>query len=160
MDPKPITFFCSHKGNTGYLSQWFSCNFEENNIKFTSAEQYMMYRKALLFDDLETAASILATDDPKEIKKLGREIKNFNQATWELARYQIVLEGNKAKFGQNSELLEKLKATGDTILAEAADYDPIWGIGMNDKDPQRFDQTKWGLNLLGKVLMDVRRTSI
>lgn len=35
-------------------------------------EQYMMYEKALLFQDHETAGKILQTDDAAEIKALGK----------------------------------------------------------------------------------------
>ena len=54
------------------------------------------------------------------------------------------------KFSQNQDLKEKLKATGDTILAECAVKDCIWGIGLSMKDPDRLDRSKWkGQNLLG-----------
>ena len=46
------------------------------------------------------------------------------------------------KFSQNQDLKEKLKATGDTILAECAVKDCIWGIGLSMKDPDRLDRSK------------------
>lgn len=43
------------------------------------------------------------------------------------------------------------------ILAEASPVDLIWGIGFSINDLERFDDTKWeGLNLLGKILTEIR----
>jgi len=54
-------------------------------------------------------------------------------------------------------LKEKLLATDDKILVEVNPRDNIWGIGMDEDNPDIYDETKWrGLNLLGKVLMEVR----
>ncbi|KAI0379686.1 DUF1768-domain-containing protein [Hypomontagnella monticulosa] len=48
-----------------------------------------------------------------------------------------------------------LLATGDRLLVEASPFDRIWGIGFG---AQKADENrdKWGLNLLGRCLMDVR----
>ena len=53
------------------LSQWWGCEFSENGIEYTSAEQYMMAGKARLFDDRETLGQILDAHDPKAVKALG-----------------------------------------------------------------------------------------
>ncbi|KAI0478043.1 hypothetical protein F4859DRAFT_45893 [Xylaria cf. heliscus] len=48
-----------------------------------------------------------------------------------------------------------LLATGDRELVEASPFDRIWGVGFAAKGaPGR--RNKWGMNLLGKCLMDVR----
>ena len=46
------------------------------------------------------------------------------------ARFEIVVAGNVAKFGQNPALAKLLLDTGDRVLVEAAPRDRIWGIGM------------------------------
>lgn len=115
-----------------------------------------MYAKAILFEDMETAAKILANPDPRAQKALGREVKGYVDAVWNDHRYEIVFEICKAKF-QNVNLKKVLLNTGDTILVEASPYDTIWGIGLGMTDPRRFDPSNWkGLNLLGKVLTDLR----
>ncbi|WP_082264504.1 NADAR family protein [Gilliamella sp. App2-1] len=43
-----------------YLSQWYPCHFVIDNIQFSSAEQWMMYSKVLLFKDIDSANAILA----------------------------------------------------------------------------------------------------
>lgn len=69
---------------------------------------------------------------------------------------RIVLEGTLHKFRQNSELWRTLDATGDRILVEASPFDAIWGIGFEAKHALRQGEDKWGLNLLGKALMQAR----
>jgi hypothetical protein len=127
---------CFHNPNeeNAYLSNWYHCYFTVNNIIFSSMEQFMMYSKALLFKDKEVADSILNTDDFKEIKALGRQVKNFDEDTWNKNKQQIIYKGLHEKFSQNNELKEQLKGTGYKILAECAVNDKIWGIGLSMKD--------------------------
>lgn len=139
------------------FSQWYRCAFTEAGKAFNCAEQYMMHGKALLFDDAEVAAQVLAADHPREHKALGRKVKRFDDAVWRREREAIVLAGNRAKFTQNPELLPLLLATKGTTLVEASPYDKIWGIGLAASDPRAHDPDQWkGQNLLGKVLTRLR----
>lgn len=140
------------------LSQWYSSPFFENDNLFRTAEHYMMYRKALVFGATDAAAKILASKNPKEVKRIGRyEILNFDQKVWEDVREEVVYDGNYLKFSQNTRLLEFLLNTENKYLVEASPYDKIWGIGLSITDPRTKYQGSWqGLNLLGKALMLVR----
>lgn len=69
---------------------------------------------------------------------------------------RIVLEGTLYKFGQNQELWRKLDGTGEKELVEASPSDNIWGIGYAAKHALNQGEEKWGLNLLGKALMQAR----
>lgn len=152
-----IVCFHNPDEENGYLSNWAIFYFTVDGITFSSAEQYMMYQKAICFYDSEIAHKILATDDVAEIKKLGRQVLNYNDDIWSEIRQDVVYKGLLAKFEQNEELKEQLKSTGEAILAECAVHDKIWGIGLSMTDPNRFDQNKWkGQNLLGYTLMKVR----
>lgn len=72
-------------------------------------------------------------------------------------KYDIVVVGNKAKFGQNPELKEFLLSTSDAILVEASPYDKIWGIGLDRETAMKGTVDQWkGENLLGCALMEVR----
>ena len=154
---KTIICFHNPEEDNGYLSNWWLSDFKVDGIKFTSAEQYMMYGKAKLFGDVEAQAKILAVSDVATIKALGREVKGFDDGVWTANREKIVYTGLKAKFRDNEELKNKLLDTGDAVLAECAVHDRVWGIGLSMKDPNRFDMNKWrGLSLLGKLLMRVR----
>ena len=141
----------------GFLSNWYLSDFELDGIKFSSVEQYMMYQKARYFNDEYCMEEIMKTDDPSKIKSLGRQVSNFNSTYWNGIRQIVVYRALYAKFSQNEDLKEKLKATGDNILAECTVSDLIWGIGIPMGDDSLSDVSKWkGQNLLGYALMMVR----
>ena len=105
----------------------------------------------------DTAGEILRTDDVVRIKELGRQVSNYNESYWNGTRQIVVFEGLLAKFSQNGNLKNQLKATDDAVLAECAVKDRIWGIGLSMKDSDRFEISRWkGQNLLGYTLMMVR----
>lgn len=151
---------CFHNPDeeNGYLSNWYLSEFIIDDITFSSMEQYMMYEKAILFHDQETAEKILQTDNVAEIKALGRTVQNFDDTVWGQSREEIVYKGVFEKFRQNPELRKRLERTGEEVIAECAVKDKIWGIGLSMKDEDRFCVERWkGQNLLGKILMDVRK---
>lgn len=126
-------------------------------IEFLSAEQYMMYCKAMLFTDRNIAKRIIETKEAKEVKDLGRGVKNFVEDTWEVFRWQIVYQGNYYKFTQNTKLQEVLLSTQGTTLVEASPFDKIWGIGLSkDNKMAQIRQTWQGKNLLGEILTELR----
>lgn len=159
--PKFVFFWGHQKPKSGVskscFSQWYPARFEENGHSFATAEHYMMYHKALLFDNHEIAAQILDCNHPSEAKKLGREVVGFNEQTWNAKRFEIVVNANKLKFSQHPELGAFLMATGKRVLVEASPVDKIWGIGLAEDHEFADVPSKWnGLNLLGYALMEVR----
>ena len=170
--------------NHGYLSQWFSGNgcdsdlnhnpqftavdlFDTSSTKtfaFHNCEQYMMFQKASLFKDVKIKQKIIQEHNPKNIKKLGREVKNFNNATWNKYKEFIVYQGNLLKFSSNEDLKEKLLNTGNKVLIETSPFDSVYGVGLDyygrNLNKQQFDVLNvddWkGSNLLGFALMQVR----
>lgn len=135
----------------------------------------MMYQKAMLFGDSDVAEEVLVTSHPRDVKALGRLVKGFVEETWLANRYDIVYKGNMLKFttalteegfckGTSTSrelppltlsLRETLLATEQSQIVEASPYDRIWGIGFAEKGAKR-NEKRWGMNLLGKALMDVR----
>lgn len=145
------------------LSQWAKTPFIESNgtthedsVAFLTAEHYMMYKKAELFNDIDSMNFILETSSPKEAKRLGSLVKNFNQKVWDRYKFNIVYSGNVLKFQQNKNAYNELISTGDKIIVEACPYDRICGIGMEENDPNILNTILWGENNLGKALMEVR----
>ena len=155
-------FFYGHTNdkkeiNKSSLSQWYIKDFKINDITFNCMEKYMMYNKALLFDDKKTAYEILKSNQPKAIKELGRKVNNFNGDVWDKIKYTIVITGNYHKFSQNADLRNFLLSTKNKILAEASPYDKVWGIKMKYDDENIENPFLWkGENLLGFALMEVR----
>lgn len=141
----------------GIFSQWAPSEFTIDGMKFSHAEQYMMYKKAMLFGDTETANEIMKAAHPREQKALGRKVKGFDKDLWEQNCKQYVYDANYAKFTQNFMLLTGLMATGDTELVEASPEDKIWGIGLADTDPRAQNKETWqGTNWLGEILTKLR----
>ncbi|KAJ2891179.1 hypothetical protein MKZ38_000776 [Zalerion maritima] len=174
---------------TGWLSQWYQCAFEDDEGRaFASAEHYMMYHKALLFSS-PLAATLLSDPSspefpshplhPRDVKGVGRKVKNFDQKVWDARKMDIVTNASYFKFKnpvaeQEEEattdstgkgmkvkelggLTKMLMQTGDKEIVEASPYDRIWGIGMKEVDARRCQgRGKWGQNLLGQALVVAR----
>jgi len=159
METDNAIYFYSHKNKYGYLSNFYSCVFEEDDVKFNCSEQYFMYRKCVLFDSKNTCliTSILNNADPKKIKACGRQVKNFNQCEWDDVKYEIMTDALDLKFSQNENLLKQLLDTYPKKLYEASPVDSIWGIGLSDKQAVNTDKSEYGQNLLGRALMKIRR---
>ncbi|MEQ9503596.1 MAG: NADAR family protein [Deltaproteobacteria bacterium] len=140
------------------LSQWYVFPFEVDGVTYVTAEHWMMAGKARLFGDGAMLAAILAAPSPADAKKLGRRVRGFDEAAWKAARFDLVTEGNVAKFAADEALRTFLLGTGETILVEAAPRDRIWGIGMGVDNPDVHDPAKWrGANLLGFALVRARQ---
>jgi ribA/ribD-fused uncharacterized protein len=117
----------------------------------------MMAEKAKLFGDLDIHKKIIEAATPDQAKSLGRKVKGFVEEIWNAQRFDIVTEGNLAKFSQNPALQKLLLSTGSKILVEASPVDSIWGIGLAEGDERAKDPALWqGLNLLGFALMKTR----
>lgn len=152
-----VICFNDPTGETDFLSNWYVSNFEMGGYSYFAMEQYIAHQKALTFGDLEIAEKVMASWDFEEMKALGRQVRNYDNQVWNGIRQIVVYEGLLAKFGQNSELKQKLLATGDALLAEAEEYDSIWGIGLAMEDENNQNPAAWnGQNLLGFALMQVR----
>jgi len=141
----------------GPFSQWFPSKFKVGEQEFNCAEQFMMYSKAIFFDDKKIADQIMQSTSPRDQKKMGRQVKNFDESNWNQVAKSFVYVGNMAKFSQNPNLLEILMKTGDTILVEASPYDRIWGIGLDEVEAKTLPPEQWrGTNFLGLVLTQVK----
>jgi len=155
-------FFWGHRATRGRLtkaclSQWYPASFSVNGVRYSTAEHFMMAEKARLFGDFCAAEAIAECSDPRKAKRLGREVRGFDEAKWAASRWEIVVAGNVAKFSQNPAFGEFLCATAGKVLVEASPYDAIWGIGLGAASAGQTDPESWkGLNLLGFALMDVR----
>ena len=65
---------------------------------------------------------------------------------WHEVKLEIMRRAVRAKFMQNADLAEMLRATGTTELVEDSSSEPFWGFGPDGQ----------GSNWLGRVLMEVR----
>ncbi|MCP4214359.1 MAG: NADAR family protein [bacterium] len=156
-------FFWSHRpqpdGRIGpsCFSQWWPSVFTVEGVHYPFAEHWMMAEKARLFNDRETCNRIIDAGSPAQAKKFGREVKGFNQQTWDAHCFDIVVRANFHKFNQDPGLKEFLVNTGKRVIVEASPRDRIWGIGLEARHPDAENPLKWrGANMLGFALMKVR----
>lgn len=178
--PSDTIYFWKPNEPWGLFSQWYTAPMTdpETGIQFNCCEQYMMYHKAVTFNDEKSKHIILNELDPREHKKLGRMIKGFTKHKWDEVKFDVVVKANMLKFTQAKALEEDelvrdilgqargqeeppslrslLLATGDRKLVEASSQDRVWGIGFTAQQAEREPRYRWGKNLLGKALMEVR----
>lgn len=139
------------------FSQWYPSPFEVNGINYSTAEHWMMAKKALLFNEKEIFQQIISAGSPAVAKALGREVRNFEAEKWNNAAYAIVTEGNLHKFSQNINLGKFLLSTNEKVLVEASPADAVWGIGLPQDNSKATNPLEWrGTNWLGFALMEVR----
>lgn len=95
-EPLEYVFFWGHHTKLGKMtkacfSQWFPADFVVDDVAYNCTEQYMMAEKARVFGDDDIRQKMLASNDPKEIKALGRQVKNFDAETWNRVAPDIVV---------------------------------------------------------------------
>ena len=162
METEKAIYFYGTKGDYGVFSNFYKCKMEcfinNNIIHFNCSEQYFMYYKCITFDptNQKLLDMILKETNPVKIKALGKKVQNFDENIWTSKKYFIMLNGLYYKFSQNPLLKEKLLNTGSKKLYEAAPRDRIWGIGFSAEKAVNIDISKYGSNLLGNALMELR----
>jgi ribA/ribD-fused uncharacterized protein len=146
----------------GILTNWAKFSFVadtagEKAVRFNTAEQYMMRVKAELFDDPLTLMLIMNTSNPKEQKRLGRQIVGYSDEVWDPVARDLTYPGVYAKFAQNEGIRDLLLSTENKIIVEASPLDRKWGVGLSHNDPLVFNKATWqGKNWLGHVVMKAR----
>ncbi|MFE3556515.1 NADAR family protein [Streptomyces sp. NPDC059193] len=139
------------------LSQWWPAEFTVGDVRYATAEHWMMAGKARLFEDADAERAALAAPTPAQAKNAGRLVRGFDDAVWERERFALVVEGSVHKFDSDPALRSYLLSTLDRVLVEASPLDRIWGIGLAADDERALDPARWqGLNLLGFALMEAR----
>lgn len=144
-------------GKEDIFSNFYFSPFRHQGLVFNWSEQAVMYRKAKLFGADRIAQAILKAESPDKCKALGRSRQiPFVEEVWVENRERIYKEVLLDKFSY-SKAKQVILSTADKTLVEASPYDKIWGIGLAASHPDAENPEKWkGLNLLGKVLMEVR----
>ncbi|KIZ13852.1 NADAR family protein [Streptomyces natalensis] len=142
----------------GCFSQWWPSPFTVDGVTYATAEHWMMAGKARLFADADAERSAIAAGHPKQAKDAGRRVRGFDETVWRDHRFDLVVEGNLHKFGQDAGLRDFLLGTNSRVLVEASPVDRIWGTGLAADDERAEKPLQWrGLNLLGFALMEVRQ---
>lgn len=127
-------------GEYRWLSNYYSCKVFYKGREFTSSEA--AYQSAKQTDP--EIVSFFQTLTGKESKEASRHYSI--PPDWDDIKTAIMYEILYDKFTRNSELKEKLIATGDRYLEETNWWgDEYWGVCKGK-----------GENVLGKILMKIR----
>jgi hypothetical protein len=148
--PNEIYFW----GRDCILSNMYECPIMVDNTKYNCVEQLYASEKARLFKDKIAEGKIMSEKDP--IGQKRTPIKGFNSKEWEVVAEDIMHKCILTKFQQNEELGKFLVSTYPKEILEASPHDSIWGLGMGIFNSELQNQKKWGKNLTGKILMNVR----
>ena len=120
-------------------------------------EQYLQYTKATVFNDQTTAKKILNETDPYNIMNLAKEIKGYHHTTWMKQVKEVLTNANTFKYEQNQVAREALLATNGKWIGEAS-TGALYGTGIGFLSDDANTYAKWtGNNMMGKILMDIRR---
>lgn len=150
------TVYC-FRGEKAVLSN-FNVNFpiQVDGKKFICDEQYIVYQKAMLFNDKTTAQQVMEMNNPRRMKQLGNNINNYNHRLWQRKSEEIIMHCNMIKYATHPEAMKVLLSTEGKIIGEATEGKE-WGIGLPLSDDTCLDSRKWiGLNKMGKILMTIR----
>ncbi|CAH1778306.1 unnamed protein product [Owenia fusiformis] len=147
-----------YNSDTSPLGPNFYSSFSENGVIFKSLTQYIAFQKAIAFDNVKIAESILTAKNPQDCRRIIRGLDmGANVGKWPDCLKEFLTKGNRLKFTQNEQLKAALMTTGSNKLGECNPFDPLSGNGLRLNDPASTDTTKWtGQNLGGLSLMAVR----
>lgn len=131
----------SFRGEYAFLSNFYPSPVKLLGVTYPTVEN--AFQAAKCIDNTEKKQFL--TCSPAQAKKLGKKVKLRND--WNTIRIHIMSELVFEKFSNNSNLKQKLIATGDAELIEENTWgDRYWGV-CNGK----------GENNLGKILMNTRK---
>ncbi len=133
-----------------------NCPFTIGTTTYKNSAQYINVRKALFFNDRDTAEEIMKIEDPVAIKRLGKSIRNFDRNRWVAVCHDEIRPGLEEKFKQNNNARDLLLSTGTRAIAECSPHDDIMGIGIAIHDDRRQNNDNWGKNLMGTLLVNIR----
>lgn len=132
-----------HAEGYEFLSNFYKAPVTYKGLTYQSVEAAFQAQKVL--NDEEKLP--FTTASPGQAKRLGRTVDL--RCDWEFVKVNLMLEIVRAKFRQNSDLAEKLLATGNAMLVEGNRWhDTFWGVDLRNGK---------GENYLGKILMCVRK---
>ena len=112
--------------------------------EWPTSEHYFQAQK---FAGTRHEETVRLADSPMAAAKMGRDRSRPLRPDWEATKDDVMREAVLAKFEQHPSLLSLLLSTGDAELIEHTRNDSYWGDGGDGS----------GLNMLGQILMEVRR---
>ena len=125
------------------LSNFYPSTFIVEDTPFINVEQFICFKKAMLFDTREVAKEFLVMREPKDMKRRAKRLKRYDDHVWKASAKDILREALTAKFNQNELLKSELLSTKDTTIGEASPSDVLFGIGLSLFNPNATSPTGW-----------------
>jgi ribA/ribD-fused uncharacterized protein len=153
-----ILFYHRDREAFGFLSNFYPASIELDGETWPTVEHYYQAQKST---DGDYRQAIRQSISPGRAKRLAappgtprrvsaqswfRRNKSEPRPDWHEVKLEIMRRAVRAKFTQNADLAEQLRATGTAELIEDSPSEPFWGFGPDGQ----------GSNWLGRVLMEVR----
>ena len=135
--------FNSKTNEWSWLSNFFLSPMILQEKDYPTVEHWFQSQK---FTTPELQEKIRLCSSAAQAKKLGRTRDSTFKSNWDAIKEEILFEGLKAKFTQNSVLRGLLLKTDSEELIEHSPWDSYWGSGRLGK----------GKNRMGYLLMKLR----
>ena len=142
--PQELRFYSHREEPYGCFSNFSPHGFDLDGFWWPTSEHYFQAQKYI---DTPYADQIRTAKSPMIAARLGRSRKQPIRADWSEVKDDVMRRAVLRKFTTNTDIREVLLSTGDAILIEATSDDYYWGCGTKGT----------GLNMLGKILMEVRQ---
>jgi len=139
----PVRFFSKLPNDYRGFSNFAPSPIVVNGKRYPTVEHFFQASK--FPSNVEWQEAIRVSPTPAKAKQLGTEKDKEKRPDWDVQKESVMLTGLRAKFQQNTGLLEQLKSTDPRPLIEAS-TDAYWGEGRTGK----------GKNRMGKLLEQVR----
>ena len=152
-----IVFEGTESDDYGYLSLDWAVMIEFNSTMYHSAKQAIYAELAKFFNDEVHLPQLLAAKTADEIDYTLEDVPGENNSDkWNEQLRKLMYDVNLAKFKQYPELAAKLLETKNAILGAYLPGDMMLGTGISIENIDAKDSSKWGENVLGKSLMNIR----
>jgi len=154
-----IVFEGADSNEYGYLSMEWPVVLEYNSTTYQSVYQAIYSELAKSFDDQKHLSEFLAAKTADEILYSVKDVPGDleqNKEKWNEQLRKLIYQVNIAKFRRYPELAAKLLETKNAMIGAYEPGDEIIGIGISLENVDSKDPAKWGENVLGKALMNIR----
>jgi len=138
-----IYFYSALETPYGCFSNFSPHGFELDGLWWPTSEHYFQAQK---YADTLYAERIRSARSPMIAARMGRSRKEPIRPEWNEVKDSVMRRAVLCKFKSNKGIREVLLSTGDSTLVENAPSDYYWGCGSDGS----------GLNMLGRILMEVR----
>ena len=145
-------------GELNPLSNFHPAKFSLEGKTFHCSEQYIQWKKAELFKDVNTMKKVERAKTGHQCKEAGKSISNFKKTVWEQKASELCKPGIRQKFIENKTPRDVLlhKTSGKHIV-ECTKETP-WGCGVTLKDDNCLIPTKWtSQGIMGTMLEEIRQ---